>query len=125
MRFVERLKRWNAQRKSDRKLRKAAWKRLRKADTRDERRNARKIWAAFAFRAAVFWHGPGNDFAKKVTGGFKYGEYCGVGHGSVEGKRVPPINPTDAACQVHDVETSSIWDADVPAGEYVTYTPHE
>lgn len=66
------------------------------------RRVARKISLAFAIRIALCWHTKPRPWLARLTASFRYGRYCGVGHGAGSGEGRDPLDELDAACKVHD-----------------------
>lgn len=104
---MSRFRTWNERRKSNRKLRKAAWKALWARDSSREKRKAAAFMFGSMFLAgATGLHLEPSEKLKKLSGGFKYGEYCGVGHGVPQGETDDPIDELDAACEDHDEEQS-------------------
>ena len=94
---------WRDRRAADIELRRSAWRVARdRKSPRRVRRAALKIYLAFAFRTAIGWHAPPRGRLDELVGEFRYGNYCGVGHGLPTGEERKPIDRLDAACQDHD-----------------------
>lgn len=97
---------WNDRRRANKRLRKVCWKRMRARDAdKAERKAARRMFFYMLGAAVTGLHLRPSKELGKLSSGFKYGRYCGVGHGYPAGERRKPISPTDAGCRNHDIES--------------------